>query len=88
MDIYRSHWMKESDFDIIKSFGMNTIRLPFDYKLLMDSDTKPFKLKSDAWEWLDLTIKIAKEKVTNTHNKNSAVDKTNHAELRPFHLVL
>ena len=62
MDIYRSHWMKESDFDIIKSFGMNTIRLPFDYKLLMDSDTKPFKLKSDAWEWLDLTIKIAKEK--------------------------
>ena len=49
-------------FDIIKSFGMNTIRLPFDYKLLMDSDTKPFKLKPDAWEWLDLTIKIAKDK--------------------------
>ena len=23
MDIYRSHWMKESDFDIIKSFGNN-----------------------------------------------------------------
>ena len=62
MDLYRTHWMKESDFDIIKSFDMNTIRLPFDYKLLMDSDTKPFKLKNDAWEWLDLTIKIAKEK--------------------------
>ena len=62
MDIYRSHWMKEGDFDIIKSFDMNTIRLPFDYKLLMDSDTKPFKLKSDAWEWLDLTINTAKEK--------------------------
>ena len=62
MDVYRSNWMKESDFDIIKSFGMNTIRLPFDYKLLMDSDTKPFKLKPDAWEWLDLTIKIAKDK--------------------------
>jgi len=62
MDVYRSHWIKESDFDIIKSFGMNTIRLPFDYKLLMSSDTKPFRLKSDAWEWLDLTIKIAKEK--------------------------
>ena len=61
MDLYRTHWMKESDFDIIKSFDMNTIRLPFDYKLLMDSDTKPFKLKNDAWEWLDITIKIAKE---------------------------
>ena len=62
MDVYRSHWIKENDFDIIKSFGMNTIRLPFDYKLLMNSDTKPFQLKSDAWEWLDLAIKIAKEK--------------------------
>ena len=48
MDLYRSNWMKESDFEIIKSFGMNRIRLPFDYKLLMDSDNKPFKLKSDA----------------------------------------
>ncbi len=62
MDVYRSNWIKENDFEIIKSFGMNTIRLPFDYKLLMDSDTKPFKLKSDSWEWLDLAIKIAKEK--------------------------
>jgi len=62
MDVYRSNWMKEIDFEIIKSFGMNTIRLPFDYKLLMESDIKPFQLKSDAWEWLDLTIKIAKEK--------------------------
>jgi hypothetical protein len=62
MDVYRSQWIKENDFDIIKSFGMNTIRLPFDYKLLMNSDTKPFQLKSDAWEWLDLAIKIAKDK--------------------------
>ncbi len=62
MDVYRFNWIKENDFEIIKSFGMNTIRLPFDYKLLMDSDTKPFKLKSDSWEWLDLAIKIAKEK--------------------------
>ena len=62
MDIYRSNWVKEQDFDIIKSFGMNTIRLPFDYKLLMDSDSKPFHLKEDAWEWLDLAIEMAKKK--------------------------
>ena len=62
MDIYRSNWVKEQDFDIIKSFGMNTIRLPFDYKLLMDSDSKPFQLKEDAWEWLDLAIEMAKKK--------------------------
>ena len=62
MDIYRSNWIKDRDFDIIKSFGMNTIRLPFDYKLLMDSDSKPFQLKKDAWEWLDLAIEMAKMK--------------------------
>ncbi len=62
MDVYRSNWIKEQDFDIIKSFGMNTIRLPFDYKLLMDSDSKPFQLKEDAWEWLDLAIEMAKKK--------------------------
>ena len=62
MDIYRSNWIKDHDFDIIKSFGMNTIRLPFDYKLLMDSDSKPFQLKEDAWEWLDLAIEMAKMK--------------------------
>ena len=62
MDIYRSNWIKDRDFDIIKSFGMNTIRLPFDYKLLMDSDSKPFQLKEDAWEWLDLAIEMAKMK--------------------------
>jgi len=62
MDIYRSNWIKDRDLDIIKSFGMNTIRLPFDYKLLMDSDSKPFQLKKDAWEWLDLAIEMAKMK--------------------------
>ena len=31
MDIYRTNWIQGSDFDIIKSFGMNTVRLPFDY---------------------------------------------------------
>ena len=62
MDIYRANWIQENDFDIIKSFGMNTIRLPFDYKLLMDSDIKPFNLKKDSWYWLDLAIKMAKER--------------------------
>ena len=41
---------------------MNTIRLPFDYKLLMSSDTKPFRLKNDAWYWLDFAIELAKKK--------------------------
>ena len=62
MDIYRTNWIQGSDIDIIKSFGMNTVRLPFDYKLLMDSDEKPFRLKDDAWEWLDQAIAMAKKR--------------------------
>ena len=62
MDIYRTNWIRGSDFDIIKSFGMNTVRLPFDYKLLMDSDEKPFCLKDDAWEWFDQAISMAKKR--------------------------
>ena len=62
MDIYRTNWIQGSDFDIIKSFGMNTVRLPFDYKLLMNSDEKPFHLKDDAWEWFDQAISMAKKR--------------------------
>ena len=62
MDIYRSNWIQESDFDTVKSFGMNTVRLPFDYKLLMESDEKPFRLKNDAWDWIDKAIRMAKKR--------------------------
>ena len=62
MDIYRTNWIRGSDFDIIKSFGMNTVRLPFDYELLMNSDEKPFRLKDDAWEWFDQAISMAKKR--------------------------
>ena len=62
MDIYRTNWIQGSDFDIIKSFGMNTVRLPFDYKLLMDSDEKPFRLRDNAWEWFDQAIAMAKKR--------------------------
>ena len=49
-------WINEDDFDVVKSYGMNTIRLPFDYKILKNSDARPFKLKENAWYWLDFAI--------------------------------
>jgi endoglucanase len=58
MELYRSSWAIERDFKMIKSFGMNTIRLPFEYRLLMDDD-KPFQLKEDAWFWLDKAVNLA-----------------------------
>ncbi len=58
MEVYRENWITPRDFKIIKSFGFNTIRLPFNYRLLQDDD-KPFGLKEDAFKWLDRAIELA-----------------------------
>src|SRR5271169_6195196 len=34
--LYRENWIKPRDFDIIKSWGFNVVRLPFYYDLLED----------------------------------------------------
>ncbi|MAJ43764.1 MAG: hypothetical protein CMF96_03330 [Candidatus Marinimicrobia bacterium] len=58
MEIYRENWITEKDFKTIKSFGMNTIRIPFQYTILMDPE-KPYSLKENAFYWLDKTIEWA-----------------------------
>ena len=58
MDIYRENWITPRDLAIISSFGFNTIRLPFNYRLLQEDD-KPFELKKDAFKWLDRAIEMA-----------------------------
>lgn len=59
MDVYRDNYITERDFQIIKSFNMNCIRLPFWYTILMDSDAAPYTLKADAWKYLDWAIDTA-----------------------------
>ncbi len=58
MEVYRENWITPRDLKIIKSFGFNVIRLPFNYRLLEDDD-KPFELKPDAFKWLDRAIEMA-----------------------------
>ena len=58
MDLYRSSWLTERDFKVIPSFGMNVVRLPMNYRLLED-DSAPFKLRKDAWQWIDRAIDMA-----------------------------
>ncbi len=58
MDVYRASWMTERDFKIIPTFGFNCVRLPTQYRLLED-DRKPYRLKKDAWRWLDRAIDLA-----------------------------
>ncbi len=56
--LYRENWIKPRDFDIIKSWGFNVVRLPFYYDLLED-DAAPGQLRPDAFKWLDRAINMA-----------------------------
>ncbi len=58
MDVYRESWVRDGDFATIKRFGMNAVRLPFDYRLLED-DAAPMKLRPGAWKWLDRAVAMA-----------------------------
>jgi glucan 1,3-beta-glucosidase len=58
MNLYRSSWITDRDFDIIKSFRFNCIRLPLNYRLFED-DANPFHLRPDAWRWTDHAIDMA-----------------------------
>jgi glucan 1,3-beta-glucosidase len=58
MDTYRRNYITERDFRIIRSFGMNVVRLPILYTLLEDDD-HPFQLKPDAWVHIDRAINMA-----------------------------
>jgi endoglucanase len=58
MDIYRANYITARDFQIIKSFGMNVVRLPILYTLLENED-HPFQLKPDAWVHIDRAIALA-----------------------------
>ncbi len=60
MDLYRSSWITERDFKIIKSFRFNVVRLPLNYRQFED-DSRPFQLRADAWKWTDLAISWAKK---------------------------
>jgi glucan 1,3-beta-glucosidase len=60
MEIFRANWTTDRDFEIIKSFGMNCVRLPIYYQLLED-DNNPMQLKPDAFKWLDYAIDTAEK---------------------------
>ncbi len=58
LDLYRENWINPRDFDIIKSWGFNVVRLPFYYGLLED-DAAPGQLRPDAFKWLDRAVTMA-----------------------------
>ena len=60
MEVFRENWITERDFEMVRSFGFNVVRLPFDYTLLED-DARPFVLKKDAFKWLDAALEWAEK---------------------------
>jgi endoglucanase len=61
MDVFRQNWIVEQDYDIIKSFGMNCVRLPL-YHSLIEDENNPETLRSDAWKWLDFAVAAAEKR--------------------------
>lgn len=58
MDLYRNHWLTEKDFQIIRTFRFNLIRLPLNYRQFED-DSRPMQLRPDAWKWVDRAVEMA-----------------------------
>ena len=55
LDTFRDNYITERDLQVIQSFDMNVIRLPFWHRILED-DANPFVLKPDAFKYLDRVI--------------------------------
>jgi len=59
INLYRDHFITARDFDEVKKFGFNFIRVGFDYSLLED-DAHPMQLRDDAFKYLDFAVAQAK----------------------------
>jgi hypothetical protein len=86
MDRYRRGWMAPRDWAILKSFGVNLMRLAMDYRLLED-DAQPKVLRKEAFRWIDHAVDQAERNgmyvILDLHGVQggqSVYDHTGHAE--------
>lgn len=59
--LFRDSWMTERDWDQLKVFGFNVVRLPILWSVIED-ERKPKTLRADAWKYLDWSIAEAKKR--------------------------
>lgn len=59
--LFRDNWIKERDWDQLKAFGFNVVRLPILWSVIEDENA-PKTLREDAWVYLDWAIAEAKER--------------------------
>ena len=60
LDVFRENWLRPRDFELMREFGFNTVRVPFHYALLEDS-TSPGEVRADGFRWLDHAVKLASD---------------------------
>lgn len=58
MQLYRANWITPRDFDVIRSFGFNVVRVPFDHRLVEDQE-HPGTCREDGLAWLDHAVGMA-----------------------------
>jgi endoglucanase len=61
MKVFRDNYITTRDFDLMKSMGMNVIRIPFLYSLI-ENEYSPYTLRSDAWQYLDWAVNEAEKR--------------------------
>ena len=59
--LFRDSWVTGRDWDQIKAFGFNLVRLPILWSVIED-EKKPRTLRADAWKYLDASIAEAKKR--------------------------
>lgn len=58
MEKYRAGWISERDFDVIKTFGFNVVRLPVNYVLIAD-EKPPYAMREAGLKWIDRALQMA-----------------------------
>lgn len=59
--LFRDNWITTRDWDQLKAFGFNIVRLPILWSVIED-EKNPKTLRSDAWVYLDWAITEAKKR--------------------------
>jgi endoglucanase len=55
MNLFRDNWMTKKDWDLLASFGVNLVRVPFIHTVVED-ERHPGQLRPDAWRYLDQAV--------------------------------
>jgi glucan 1,3-beta-glucosidase len=59
--LFRDSWITERDWDQLKAFGFNVVRIPILWSVIED-EQNPKTLRADAWTYLDWSIAEAKKR--------------------------